>query len=210
MSVISFSAIDGKYAFPRRSLGYMELFSSKHPASNPLWQEFSLEHAPDTRLKLSKNKLESLEERLDGLFSRIEILLESKMYFKASNLLEQILYLTSKIEKHYSYRAAAHFHLGMFYADQGEDKEKAFQHLSEAISLNAGIVQLLPTEKSVGRLLRANLELGRVYNQFGKKRTALKKVHHVIALTRHYADVLSMEQYISFTQSANELGTKVI
>jgi len=38
----------------------------------------------------------------------------------------------------------------------------------------------------------------------------MEKVQHVLTLTMHYVDVLSLEQYFSFTQSAQQLGVRLI
>lgn len=210
MTGMSVSAIDDRYVLQRMSLGYIEPFFLKPISSIPLWKEFSLKEAPKGRMRLTKRKQLSLEEKLENIFSRLERLFESEMYAKASFLLEEVLDLTKENPIHTAYRAAAYFHLGSLYAHPGENEEKASQHLLEAITLNGSIVQENPSEKTVGRFLRSHLELGRVYSQFGKKEQALEKVHQVLSLTTQYVDILSLEQYTSFTKAAQDLGTKLI
>ncbi|MDP3728613.1 MAG: hypothetical protein Q8R18_04130 [bacterium] len=214
MAPLSVSALDDKYIFSRRHLGNIEIFSPVYNPSSLIWEEFSLQKAPEGRIRFLKNKTEeTLEEKIQGLFYRVEKLFEMHMYSKASFFLEQVLDLTKnssvRTEQLYSYRATAHFHLGMLYANPGEEEERAYQHFSEAITLNAELVHLVASEKAVGRLLRSHLELGRVYHRFEKKEKALEKVNHVLALTIHYVDIISIEQYESFTQSARELGIEL-
>ncbi len=215
MTGLSVSAIDDRYVLQRMSLGYIEAFLPTQNSSAPLWQEFSLEQEPKGRMHLPKTKVQqNTEEKLDDIFLRVDILLVNEAYAKASQLLEQVLDLTEKNflerEKFCSYRAAAYFHLGRLYANPGEDEDKSVENFSYALRFNSEFVQLAPTEKSVGRLLRSHLELGRVHYQFGKKEPALEEVQHVLRLSMHYVDVISLEQYTSFTQSAQLLGAELL
>ena len=208
MSLATVSAIDNKYVLKRMPLGYFEAYSP--PPLPSIWREFSLQEAPKIRMRLPKPVTEqTLEEKIQALFSRAENCLEKQMYARAFSLMEQVLDITPREIMYHRYSAAAQFHLGILSSAFG-NKQKGIDYLSQSLEGHKELLHLHPTEEYAQKLLCTYLERARVYQDLSNSKKALGDVQSVILLTKHYVDLLSAQSYLSYILQAERLGAEIL
>lgn len=217
MQGLSVSPLDERYVLRRMSLSSFEPFQKPKFVYPPIWSDFTSQEPTLGRMKLPKVvSQQSVEERIEQLFKRVEAIFSQEQYGKAFVLLEEILSLThtsqrleEDTEQLYRYKASAHFHKGMLYAAFGDSK-KGLDFFIASQNIHEELVHLTQKETYVAELLCIHVEKAKVYSSLNSFTDALTEVGDVLTLARHYVDVLSGETYASYIFQAQKMGGEII